>query len=307
VVRAQEFWLIVGLLLMCAIFGVREPRFLEMSNFRTVALQSSIRAIVAVGMTLVIISGGIDLSVGSIVAAAGVTATLVVDRGASVPMAMAAGALLGAAVGLFNGSLVAYVKIPPFIVTLAMLSIARGYAYLVTESQSVFGYPEEFNVIGQGFLLGLPVPVWIMVAAFACGYVVLQHTRFGRHVYAIGGNAEAARLAGVRVGWTLVLVYGINGLLAGLAGLINAGRLGSGEPTTAQGFELEVIAAVVLGGTSLMGGEGTLLGTFIGAFVIGFLSNGLIMLRVDPYWQYVVIGSVILAAVALNQVRRRVR
>ena len=307
VVRAQEFWLLIGLACICAVFGWSEPRFLEVSNFRTVALQSSIRAVMAVGMTLVIISGGIDLSVGSVLAASGITAALCMQSGMPVGWAIVVALLLGSAIGAFNGSLVAYIKIPPFIVTLAMLSIARGYAMLVTGSESVFGYAESFNCVGQGFVLGIPVPVLIMVGVFAAGYVVLQHTRFGRHVYAIGGNAEAARLAGVPVRRTLVLVYCINGLLAALAGLINAGRLGSGEPTTGEGIELHVIAAVVLGGTSLMGGEGSLLGTFIGAFVIGFLRNGLVLLRVDPYWQLVVIGGVILAAVAVNQLRRRVQ
>ena len=308
VFRSQQFWLLVALVCMCGFFGLREPRFFEVTNFRTVALQSSVRAIMAVGMTMVIISGGIDLSVGSVLAAAGVTATLLMTHGMPLALAMALTLGLGALVGAFNGFCVAFVRIPPFIVTLAMLSIARGYAMLVTGSASIIGYPDAFNAIGSGFVAGaVPVPVAIMAGVFAGGYVLLRHTRFGRHVYAVGGNAEAARLAGVPVRRTLVGVYCLIGVLAALAGLINAGRLGSGEPTTQEGIELHVIAAVVLGGTSLMGGEGSLLGTLIGAFVIGFLRNGLVLLRVSSYWQLVIIGCVILAAVALNQVRRRLR
>jgi ribose transport system permease protein len=305
--RSQELWLLVGLAALCAVFGTLAPRFLEFTNFRTVALQTSTSAIMAVGMTMVIISGGIDLSVGSLLGAAGITATLLLQQGLPIPLAIGATLIAGVLLGAFSGYLVAFIKIPPFIVTLAMLSIARGYAMLVTRSESVFGYPEAFNVLGQGFALGVPLPVWLMAGTFVAGYVVLQHTRFGRHVYAVGGNAEAARLAGVPVRRTLLLVYTANAVLAALAGIIHAGRLGSGEPTAGQGEELKVIAAVVLGGTSLMGGEGSLFGTLIGALVIGFLSNGLVLLRVDPYGQHVVIGAVILAAVALNQLRRRVR
>jgi len=307
VVRSQEFWLLLALLAMCTYFSVRVPNFLKLITLRSVALQSAVEGIIAVGMTLVIISGGIDLSVGSVLGAAGVTCTLLMSKGVPVPVAIAATLALGAAVGSFNGALVAYVRIPPFIVTLAMLTMARGYAMLVTNSQTVREYPKAFNAIGSGMVLAVPVPVWLLGAAFAGGYVVLRHTRFGRHVYAVGGNAEAARLAGVPVRRTIVLVFCIVSTLAALAGMIQAGRLGAGVPKEGQEAELRVIAAVVLGGTSLMGGEGSLLGTLIGAFVIGFLNKGLGLRGVNYFWQLVVIGGVILAAVALNQVRRRLR
>jgi len=307
VLRSQELWLFVTLVAMCAVFSVRVPGFLELATFRNVALQSAVEGIIAVGMTLVIISGGIDLSVGSVLGAAGVTATLMMARGVPVAVAVACTLALGALVGCFNGFLVAWVRIPPFIVTLAMLSMARGYAMLLTNSRTVKDYPRSFNWLGSGTVAGLPAPVWLMGAVFAGGYVVLRHTRFGRHVYAVGGNAEAARLAGVPVRRTIVGVYCLLSALAALAGMINAGRLGAGDPTEGKEAELHVIAAVVLGGTSLMGGEGSLLGTLIGAFVIGFLHKGLGLQGVDYFWQLVIIGTVILAAVALNQVRRRLR
>ena len=304
-VRSQEFWLLVALAGMCTVFSLRVPGFFHLATLRSVALQTAVEGIIAVGMTMVIISGGIDLSVGSVLGAAGVTATLLMQRG--VPIPVAATLVLGVLVGGFNGCLVAYVRIPPFIVTLAMLSMARGYAMLLTNSQTVREYPKGFNAVGGALLLGIPVPVWVLAAVFAAGYVVMRHTRFGRHVYAVGGNAEAARLAGVRVRRTLIGVYCAISALAALAGTINAGRLGAGDPTEGQGAELNVIAAVVLGGTSLMGGEGSLLGTLIGAFVIGFLHKGLGLQGVNYFWQLVVIGGVILAAVALNQIRRSLR
>ncbi|MFW6162717.1 MAG: ABC transporter permease [Planctomycetota bacterium] len=305
--RTQEFWLVVALVTLCGVFSLWVPGFFDVRTLRSVALQSAVEGIIAVGMTMVIISGGIDLSVGSLLAAAGMTCTLLMSRGMPVPAAIACTLALGAVVGAFNGALVAYVRIPPFVVTLAMLSMARGYAMLLTDSASVSDYPKAFNVLGSGTLLWVPVPVWLLAAVFAAGYVVLRHTRFGRHVYAVGGNAEAARLAGVPVRRTLVLVYCTISTLAALAGMIHAGRLGAGVPKEGQGAELNVIAAVVLGGTSLMGGEGSLLGTLIGVFVIGFLNKGLGLQGIGFFWQLIIIGGVILAAVGLNQVRRRLR
>ncbi|UFP93874.1 ABC transporter permease [Gloeobacter morelensis] len=292
----------IAVLIEIVVFSAIAPGFFTLENFINISLQTAIFGILAVGMTLVILTGGIDLSVGSVVALAGVSGAMVAQTGG---LGMPAAILVGGGVGLFSGLLVAYFRVAPFVVTLAGLTIARGLAFLLTGGRSIGGLPPDFTFWGQKQLGLLPLPVLILVAVVAGGYFLLTRTVFGRQIYAIGGNAEASWLAGVPVQGVLVAVYLINGLLAGLAGGVLAARLGAGIPNSGQLYELEVIAAVVVGGTSLSGGRGGVLGSLLGALFIGTLGNGLNLLGVDPYLQKIVLGVVILAAVLVDSAGRR--
>lgn len=302
--RLAQAGLAAAVALECIIFALYSPTFLTPSNAINVVLQVSVTAILAIGMTLVILTGGIDLSVGSLVAVTGVLAAFVARVAADVgPLAaaLAAGLLAGAASGAFTGLFVTRFSIPPFIVTLALMSALRGAAFLMTGGYSVGDLPRGFAVLGRGYLLFLPIPVLVMAALFAAGAVMLNSTVFGRHIYAVGGNERAAWLAGVRTARVKVAAYVLNGLLGGFAGVMLASRLGAGIPNAGLGYELDVIAAVVVGGASLFGGKGTLGGTLLGAIFIGILNNGLNLANVDPYLQKIALGAVILGAVLLDQ------
>jgi ribose transport system permease protein len=261
----------------------------------------SINAIIAAGMTFVIITGGIDLSVGSLVALSGCVGMLVIDRTGGGGSGILAGIAVGALAGAVNGSLVAWARMPPFLVTLAGLTVYRGLALIVTGGTPIIRFDGDFRFIGQGYLWGVPIPVVIMVAVMIAAHVALTRTAFGAHVYAVGGNEEASRLSGVNVAATKLSVYVIAGALTGLAGMVLAARLSSAQPNTGEGFELDAIAAVVLGGTSLMGGRGTIWGTMVGALIIGVLNNGFNLLAVDAYYQLVAKGAIIVLAVFLDQ------
>ena len=303
------YFVFVGI---CIILALSTPNFFTAGNLINIVRQSSFRTIVAVGMTFVILTAGIDLSVGGIISLAGVVGCLVVVRpGLAQPWAVilgvAAGVAAGAAVGLVNGAAITWFNLPPFIATLAVWFIAGrdgGLAFLVTGGRPVFNLPESFTFLGAGALAGVPIPIIFMVVVVALGHLALTRTTFGRYVYAVGGNEEAARLSGIRVGRVKFAVYVISGLLSGLAGMLLAARLASGDPKTGVGQELDVIAAVVVGGTSLFGGKGTILGTVAGALIIGVLNNGLNLLNIDPYWQPVVKGAVILLAVLIDQLTK---
>ncbi len=290
----------LAMLLMCITFAVLSPQFLTTSNALNVALQTSITAIMAIGMTLVILTGGIDLSAGSLVAVAGVLAAFAVKK-AGLAAALALGLGAGAASGLFTGIMVTRFAVPPFIVTLALLSALRGAAFLMTGGYSVGDLPSGFASLGRGYLLGIPAPVLWTAGLYAAFIVLLTRTVFGRHVYAVGGNERATYLAGVNTVRVKIGVYVLNGLLVGFAGVMLASRLGAGIPNAGLGYELDVIAAVVVGGASLMGGAGTLGGTLLGAIFIGILNNGLNLANVDPYLQKIVLGGVILGAVLLDR------
>ena len=292
----------------------RWPTFLLPSNLRNIANQIAVIAILAVGMTLVIVSGGIDLSVGSLIALSAVCAAGLV--GMMGGEATGAGALLVAAltatllcglVGLFSGLMVTRFRVPPFIATLGMMQVASGIAYILSHGKPIYRLPGFSVVLGRGAdpLLGVPWAVWLMVVLYAAAHLVMSRTVFGRHVYAVGSNAEAARLAGVRVNRVLVAVYLGSGLLAGLGGVITASQLKSGAPTYGLLYELYVIAAVVVGGTTLNGGEGKILGTLIGAFIIAVIQNGMNLANVESYTQKVVLGLVILGAVLLDRLKQR--
>lgn len=295
---------LLGLLLLCIALTILSDRFFTVNNLLNVARQISINAIISVGMTLVILTGGIDLSVGSIVALTGsVTAGLLVGGQAIFP-AVLMGMFVGGVLGFVNGLLITRAEIPPFIATLGTMTIARGLTLVYTEGRPITGMEETFRFLGGGYLASIPVPVIIMVLIFVVTYIMLKKTRLGRYIYAIGGNEEAARLSGINTKKILLSVYVLGGLLAGVSGIIMASRLNSAQPTAGISFELDAIAAVVLGGTSLSGGVGTIGGTLIGAFIIGVLDNGLNLLNVSSFYQQIAKGLVILLAVFLDKKRK---
>jgi ribose transport system permease protein len=280
--------------------------FLSADNLFNIGSQTAVVAVIAIGMTLVIITAGIDLSVGSVAALSGVMGvTLMVSFGLPVPLGILGGILVGAIAGLVNGLLVAFAGLNPFIATLGMLSVARGLTYISTGAVAVFGAPDSFRLLGQGVLGPIPIPILVIVVVAIAGYVVLSRTRLGRYAYAMGSNLEAARLSGIPIKRYLTTVYVIAGALAGLGGMIAASRVNSGQPNYGLGLELDVIAAAVIGGASLFGGQGTVVGTLIGAFLIALIRNGAVLLNVDVFYQSVIIGVVIWIAVFWDQYRRR--
>ena len=285
--------------------GVLSDRFLTLSNLTNVARQVSINAIIASGMTLVIVTGGIDLSVGSLVALTGCTALLAKAFPGGDWLGIFVGLLAGAAAGYLNGILVAYGRVPPFIATLAMLIMARGGALAITSGQPIVRSSGPYLFLGEGYIGPIPVPICIMALVLVACHFILSQTPMGSSIYAIGGNEEAARLSGIKILRIKVMVYVISGVCSGIAGLVLAARLASAQPNTGVGFELDAIAAVVLGGTSLMGGKGGIWGTLIGTFIIGVLNNGFNLLDVSPYYQLIAKGVIIVIAVLLDQLLKR--
>ncbi|MGI8908974.1 MAG: ABC transporter permease [Rubrobacteraceae bacterium] len=297
-----------GALIVVFVFlSIASPAFLTADNLFNIGSQTAVVAVIAIGMTLVIITAGIDLSVGSVAAFAGVMGVMmIVDFGFPVPLALLGGTLVGAACGLVNGFLVSTAGLNPFIATLGMLSVARGLVYIFSDAQAIFGTPDSFRLLGQGVIAGgIPIPLIVTLAIAIVGFIILSRTKLGRYAYAIGSNLEAARLSGIPVRRYLTLVYVISGALAGFGGMIAASRVNSGQPNFGVGLELDVIAAAVIGGASLFGGQGTVIGTLIGAFLIALIRNGSVLLGVDIFYQQVIIGVVIWIAVFWDQYRRR--
>jgi ribose transport system permease protein len=305
-----------ALALMVVALSVLSDNFLTADNGWNILRQISVNLCLSIGMTLVILSGGIDLSVGAILGLAGAVAAGVLKNGLTLAVfgvrlefttagTIAAGLAVGAAAGWVNGSAITRFRLPPFVATLGMLSIARGLTMLWTGGFPITSLGPDFGFLGTGAWLGMPMPVWIMLGLVAIFVVVTQHTRFGRHVYAVGGNERAARLTGLNVARIKVAVYTLAGALAGVAGLIVTARLDSAQPNAGLGYELDSIAAVVIGGTSLSGGRGSVGGTVLGCLIIGVLNNGLFLLNVSPFWQQVIKGGVILLAVAIDKLNRR--
>ena len=262
--------------------------------------QTSINAIVAVGMTYVIISSGIDLSVGSLLALSGVVLAAALKEGWPAPLAIAAGLGVGAATGLINGLVIAFGRLPPFIMTLGMMSVARGAALLATDGRPISGFDAGFRSIATGRVLGVPAPIVLTLAIYAIAHFVLSRTRFGRYAYGIGGNEEATRLSGVNVRFHKTMVYVVSGLTSAIAAVLLTARLNTAQPIAGIMYELDAIAAVVIGGTSLSGGDGHLGGTLIGALTMGVLRNGLNLLGVSSFLQQLVIGVVIIVAVLVD-------
>ncbi len=287
--------------------SVLSPYFLTVQNLSSVARQTAVINIIALGMTLIIISGGIDLSVGSVMAFGGICGTLLLQSGAPLVVAVIGAIIAAAAWGLLNGLLITWLQVSPFIATLGTMGAARGMTLVITNGMPVVNLPESFDRLGDGNIFRVPVPlVFLVILALLTG-LILKYTRLGRYAYAIGSNIEAARYSGIPIKRYLVAIYVFAGGLAGLAGMIESSRLMTGQPTTGQGYELSVIAAVVIGGGSLSGGEGTVIGTIAGAFLMGLVSNGSNLLGVSPFWQQVVIGAVIILAVAVDEIRKRRR
>ena len=303
-----KFGILIAFLLEIVIFSQLSPFFLTADNLLNVSLQASINAIIAAGMTFVILTAGIDLSVGSVVALAGVIVTSVLKIQLPFPAALAlavgAASLFGVVSGAFAGTFVTRFRITPFIATLALMTIWRGLVFVYTEGRPVWELPENFAFLGAGRLLGIPVPTWITIIVYVFSYIVLTRTRFGRYVFAVGGNPDAARLAGIRTRFILLSVYIVSGFLSALGGILLASRMNSGQPNAGIMYELDAIAAVVVGGTSLFGGRGSIIGTFIGAMLIAVLRNGLNLMNVSSYLQQVIVGLVILLATMLDQVKK---
>ncbi|USX50124.1 ABC transporter permease [Lentzea sp. HUAS12] len=292
---ASENGALAGLLVLALVIALMQPAFLNAQNLLNVGVQAAVIAIMAFGMTFVVVAGGIDLSVGSIAALAAMVGALTAGP---------VGLLVGALCGLVNGALISYGKLPPFIATLAMLSVARGLTLVFSEGQP-HETDELVTFLGSNLAPSLPLPLLLMLAFFGVTGLVLTRTNLGRRMYAIGGNEEAAKLSGIDVRRNKLWIYALSGLFAAAAGLVLAGRLGSAGPQAAAGYELDAIAAVVIGGASLSGGVGRATGTLVGALVLAVLRNGLNLLQVPPFWQQVVIGVVIALAALLDSLRRR--
>lgn len=302
--RIQINWndmgIILTLIAMIVFFSLSTKSFLSARNFTNVVRQISVVGICAVGMTMVILTGGIDLSIGSLIGVSSAIAAVMMSGGSPIWLAVSVALLLGVAVGFVNASCINYLRIPPMITTLAMMISLRGAVYLITGGMPVYGIPESFKVLGQGTLGVFPISSLIMIAAFIFGYLLLARTPFGRRLYGIGGNVETARLSGVNVKRELYKMYMLVGLMGALAGLILTSRVNSGQPSSGDGYEMDIITAVVLGGVSVSGGEGKLGKVIIGVVFMGVLANGMMMMNVSEYWQRVVKGVVLLIAVAVD-------
>lgn len=307
-----RFQSLIALLVMILFLSVKSDSFLTVSNGLTILLQISVNLCLSIGMTLIILTGGIDLSVGAILALSGAVAAGLLKNGLTLAYwgvqlqftpfgAILAGIGVGLALGCFNGVVITRFKLPPFVATLGMLSIARGLTMLWTGGFPITGLGKQFGFMGAGFWLGIPMAVWICAGLVLLFYLVSIHTTLGRYIYAVGGNEKSAAYSGLNVNRIKVWVYSLGGALAGMAGLIVTARLDSATPNAGLGYELDCIAAVVIGGTSLSGGRGSILGTVLGCLIIGVLSNGLVLLDVNAFWQQVIKGVVILLAVIIDK------
>ena len=291
--------------LMAIILSILSPYFLAVDNVFNIGLQMSVVAVMAIGQMMVIVSAGIDLSVGSMLAISGVTSTIMLVNGFGIILSCLVGVLTGMVCGLINGVLIAFGRIPPFIATLGMMGIARGISLIITGGIPIFGLPESFSYLGGGRVFNLiPFPVIIVVILATLWHFILKHTRFGRYTYAVGSNIEAARLSGVNVKKYLTMIYTFCGMLCGFAGVMLASRLSTGQPTAGTGWELDVIAACVIGGASFSGGEGNIGGAMLGALIMGVLRNGCNLLNISNFWQQVFIGIIIIIAVFIDQYRK---
>ncbi len=293
------------LIILFVALAIASPHFLTNTNLSSVVRQTAVINIMALGMTLIIVAGGIDLSVGAILAFGGLMGAMAMERGCSIPAGVLIGVLSGSFWGFVNGFLTTLLKINPFIVTLGTLGIVRGVTLIISNGLPVHQIPQGFSFLGEGNVLGVPFVLWILVVCALAVHFILERTRLGRYAFAIGSNPEAAWYAGIPVAFHTTAVYAIGGMLTGLAGMIEASRLMTGQPTAGQGYELQTIAAVVIGGGSLRGGEGSVAGTLVGAFIMGLLSNGSDLLGISPYLQQAIIGGVIILAVAVDESRKR--
>jgi len=307
-----KFQSLIALTALCIVFSLLSDKFLTLENGWNVMRQISVNICIAVGMTLVVLTAGIDLSVGSVLALSGAVTAGLLKNGIAITSGdlfigftllggILAGVIVGAVLGYFNGFTITRFKVPPFVATLAMLTIARGLTMLWTKGFPISVLGDHFGYIGTGWLLGIPVAVWISALVVFAAVVITRKTPLGRYIYAIGGNENAARLSGININRVKIIVYSLAGALAAIGGLIVTSRLDSAQPNAGISYELDAIAAVVIGGTSLSGGKGSIWGTVVGAIIIGVLNNGLVLLNVSPFWQQVVKGAVILIAVVIDK------
>lgn len=296
---------LIGLILFSAVISIISPRFLSIFNILNVLRQTSINAIIAAGMTFVILTGGIDLSVGSVLAFCGAVSAAMISRGQPLIVVLFSSLLIGTALGLITGVIVSKGRVQAFIATLVTMTMMRGATLVFTQGKPISAASgtaaESFAWLGGGYFLGVPIPVYLMILVYAVSWYTLHQTRFGRYIYAMGGNEEAAHLSGLATAKLKTMVYGIGGFLSALSGIIITSRLSSAQPTAGSGYELDAIAAVVLGGTSLAGGSGRILGTIVGALIIGILNNALNLMNVSSYYQMIAKGAVILIAVLLDR------
>jgi putative xylitol transport system permease protein len=303
----RRYGIVAVLIVLCIVLSFSNPYFLTLGNIADILRQTAINGILAVGMTYVVLTAGIDLSVGSILALAGIISGSLVTGGHphSAIVGIGAGLAVGAAVGAVNGLLVARLSIPPFVATLGMLSAARGLTFIYNDGMPVTDLPDSYLWIGTGAIAGVPVPVIVFALVVAVFWFILRYTTYGRYIYAVGGNAKSAKTSGISTRKIIFSVYALGGLLAGLAGIILAARTTSALPQAGMSYELDAIAAVVIGGTSLTGGSGSLGGTVVGALLIGVINNGLNLLGVSSYYQQVVKGVIIVGAVLLDASRKK--
>jgi ribose/xylose/arabinose/galactoside ABC-type transport system permease subunit len=309
--RQEHLWRLLtsfgpAIMLLVVIVGMSivQPSFLTTSNLMTIGLQASVRALLAIGVLFVIVNGGVDLSVGTSMSLSMVTMGLYVINGhGSIAVGMLIAVATGVLVGLINGTLIAFLNLQPFIVTLGMLGIAQGFALTLSNGRSMYGFPPQFNFIGGGQIAGIPVPLFILAAVGIVVWFVARETKFGRYAYAIGGSEEAARRAGIPVRGFKVAIYGFCGALVGISAIVLASRINSAHPGIGLGYELDAIAAVVIGGASLMGGRGTVTGAILGALTMSAIRFGLNVMAVTPFIQQIVIGVILIIAVYLDRVR----
>lgn len=298
-------WTILAIFaIMCVALTITRPAFLDMTNLMNVARAFSAYAIAGLGVSMVIMLGGIDISICAIYGLAGVVAALAIKGGVPTVPAILLGFLSGAACGLFNGLLVVYCMLPPYIATLGTQQIFRGICYITTRGYPISGLGQGFQWMGQGYFLGIPIAVYAMILIVILFAVFRNMTTTGRRIFAMGGNEEATRISGINTVRLKLLCFILSGATAAFAGILNASKLGVSQPTAGTGFEMDAIASVVIGGSSLSGGEGTVVGTVIGAAIIGVLRNALVLLSVDSYFQTLIIGSVIIVAVSIDQIRK---
>jgi len=294
---------ILGLLVI--VLSIISPVFLSSKNIINVVRQVTIVAVMAIGMTYILIAGEIDLSVGSIAALAGIIVTMSLKAGFTITISIILALGVGILCGSMNGAVHTYIRIPSFIVTMGMLNIARGAVLVITNSYPVTGLPESFKLIGRGYVGIIPIPVIIMIVCYVIGHMILKYTKFGRSTFAIGGNIEAAKLSGIAVRKNKIIIFAISGLTAAIAGIILSSRMFSGQPSAGAGLELDAIASCVIGGTSTAGGKGRLWGTFLGALIMGVITNGMNLLNISTNWQLIVLGLIIIFAVGLDRIRSK--
>lgn len=302
--QARETGILAFLIVLCLVIGLVNPVFFSGENLANMVRSTSFIFIIGIFETFVLIAAGLDLSVAPVFALGGIVSSMAATHGVPVVPSILAGVAVGFLTGLINGVLIIRFNLPPLIVTLGMMYMARGMVLILTQGVAIYPLPDAFNVLGQGSLLGVPYVIWIAVLLAVVAHIVLSYTPYGRSVYAIGGNEDTARLAGLNVKKVKASVYVLCGMAAAFSGTIMAGRLNSAQPNIGSGYELLVIAAVIIGGTSLFGGAGTILGTATGALLTTVISNGMVLMKISAYWQNLVVGAIIILAVGLDQFRR---